>query len=68
MKYIVKSVHHLLKTRFGLLDGLADPSVTVLDPAAGTLTFPAEAIKLAVKEYVGKYGEGVKRNSLRTRF
>ena len=32
--------------------------VTLLDPAAGTLTFPAEAIKLAVKEYVNKYGEG----------
>lgn len=65
VKYIVKSVHHLLKTRFGLLDGLADPSVTVLDPAAGTLTFPAEAIKLAVKEYVGKYGEGGKKDFIR---
>jgi type I restriction-modification system DNA methylase subunit len=61
VKYIVNSVHHLLKNRFNLPDGLADPSVTVLDPAAGTLTFPAEAIKLAVKEYVDKYGEGGKR-------
>ena len=65
VKYIVKSVHHLLKTRFGLLDGLADPSVTVLDPAAGTLTFPAEAIKLAVNEYVEKYGEGGKKEFIR---
>lgn len=65
VKYIVNSVHHLLKTRFNLHDGLADPSVTVLDPAAGTLTFPAEAIKLAVKEYVGKYGEGGKREFIR---
>jgi predicted helicase len=65
VKYIVKSVHHLLKTRFGLRDGLADPSVTVLDPAAGTLTFPAEAIRLAVNEYVEKYGEGGKHELIR---
>lgn len=65
VKYIVNSVHHLLKTRFNLPDGLADPSVTVLDPAAGTLTFPAEAIKLAVKEYIEKYGEGGKRDFIR---
>ena len=65
VKYIVNSVHHLLKTRFELPDGLADPSVTVLDPAAGTLTFPAEAIKLAVKEYVDKYGEGGKKDFIR---
>ena len=65
MKYIVRSVHSLLKTRFGLRDGLADPSVTVLDPAAGTLTFPAEAIRLAVEEYVGKYGQGGKQGFIR---
>ncbi|HOM66990.1 MAG TPA: N-6 DNA methylase [Brevefilum fermentans] len=65
VKYIVRSVHSLLKTRFGLRDGLADPSVTVLDPAAGTLTFPAEAIRLAVEEYVGKYGQGGKQGFIR---
>ena len=65
VKFIVRSVHYLLKNRFGLMDGLADPSVTVLDPAAGTLTFPAEAIKLAVKEYVGKYGEGGKKEFIK---
>lgn len=65
VKYIVKSVHYLLKTRFYLPDGLADPTVTLLDPAAGTLTFPAEAIKLAVEEYVGKYGEGGKKEFIR---
>jgi len=65
VKYIVKSVHELLKIKFNLQDGLADPSVTVLDPAAGTLTFPAEAIKLAVSEYVGKYGEGGRKNFIK---
>ena len=42
VRYIVRAVHDLLKTRFGLADGLADECVTLLDPAAGTLTFPAE--------------------------
>lgn len=65
VKYIVKSVHELLKTRFNLPDGLADPSVTLLDPAAGTMTFLAEAIKLAVQEYVQKYGEGGKKEFIR---
>ncbi len=65
VKYIVKSVHQLLKSHFDLSDGLADPSVTLLDPAAGTLTFPAEAIKLSVKEYVYKYGEGGKKGLIR---
>lgn len=58
VRYIVRTVHHLLKTEFELPDGLAGKEVTLLDPAAGTLTFPAEAIKLAVKEYTEKYGEG----------
>jgi len=65
VKYIVRSVHQLLKDKFGLRDGLADPKVTLLDPAAGTMTFPAEAIKLAVGEYVSKYGEGGKKGFIR---
>lgn len=58
VRYIVRSVHELLKTHFDLADGLAAKEVTLLDPAGGTLTFPAEAIKLAVDEYTGKYGDG----------
>ena len=48
--YIVRSIHQLLKEKFNKEDGFATQSVTVLDPAAGTLTFPAEAIRLAVEE------------------
>jgi len=58
--YIVRSIHQILKTHFEISDGLAGEKVTLLDPAGGTLTFPAEAIKLAVKEFTGKYGEGGK--------
>ena len=65
VKYIVRSVHSLLKTHFNLKDGLASKEVTLLDPAAGTLTFPAEAIKLAVEEFIGKYGDGGKKNFIK---
>ncbi|HAJ98843.1 MAG TPA: DNA methyltransferase [Bacteroidales bacterium] len=58
--YIVRSIHQILKTHFDISDGLAGEKVTLLDPAGGTLTFPAAAIKLAVKEFVEKYGEGGK--------
>ncbi|MEO0195610.1 MAG: type ISP restriction/modification enzyme [candidate division WOR-3 bacterium] len=60
VSYIVRSVNILLKDRFGLSEGLADERVKLLDPAAGTMTFVAEAIRLAFKEFTEKYGEGVK--------
>jgi len=63
--YIVRSVHQLLKSKFNLNDGLASEEVTLLDPAGGTLTFPAEAIKLAVEEYATKYGDGGIRNFIK---
>lgn len=56
--YIVRSINQILKTHFDLYDGLANENVTLLDPAGGTLTFPAEAIKIAVEEYSSNYGEG----------
>ncbi len=58
VRYIVRSVHSLLKSHFAKDDGLASDDVTILDPAAGTLTFPAEAIKVAIEEHKGKYGSG----------
>lgn len=60
VKYIVRAIHALLKTHFNLADGLASKEVTLLDPAGGTLTFPAEAIKLAVQEFTKKYGDAGK--------
>jgi len=58
VSYIVSSLNYLLKKQFKKADGLADKSVTVLDPAGGTLTFLAEATRLAVEEFVSNYGEG----------
>ncbi|MBC7170453.1 N-6 DNA methylase [Candidatus Bipolaricaulota bacterium] len=58
VSYIVRSLHQILKDKFGKADGLAAPSVTLLDPAAGTMTFVAKAAQVAVDEFVAKYGEG----------
>ena len=58
VSYIVRSLHQILKDKFGRADGLASPGVTLLDPAAGTMTFVAKAAQVAVDEFVAKYGEG----------
>src|SRR4051812_16303506 len=50
VSWVVRSVHRLLQTRLGWRDGLADPRVSLLDPAAGTLTFVVEAVRCAVDE------------------
>ena len=56
--YIVRSIHSILKSYFDLPDGLASEKVKLLDPAGGTVTFPAEAIRLAADEFKRKYGAG----------
>lgn len=66
VRYIVGAVDQLLQMRFGLSHGLADKCVTLLDPAAGTLTFPAEAIRLAFETFTSSYGEGGKASFLRS--
>jgi type I restriction-modification system DNA methylase subunit len=65
VSYIVRSVHHILKETFGKPMGLADPSVTVLDPAAGILTFIAEGFRVAMAEFIAAYGEGAKEGFIR---
>ena len=53
--YIVRAVQALLRTDFGREDGLADPTVVLLDPAVGTGTFllGAAAEALSVVEPQG---------------
>lgn len=60
VSYIVRSLDIILQESFGRRDGFATHSITVLDPAGGTLTFLAEAAKLAVQTFISKYGEGSK--------
>lgn len=63
--YIVRSLHEILKTDFGKPDGLASEGVTLLDPAAGTMTFVARAAELAVAEFEAKYGSGGRSDFIR---
>ena len=63
--YIVRSLHRLLQSEFGERDGLASDSVTLLDPAAGTMTFVASAARQAVAEFETKYGGGGKEEFIR---
>ncbi|MBF0464220.1 MAG: N-6 DNA methylase [Nitrospirae bacterium] len=65
VSYIVRSINTVLKEKFNKPDAMADRSVTVLDPAAGTLTFLAEAAKLAVNEFASRYGDGGKENFIK---
>jgi predicted helicase len=65
VSYIVRCLHKILTEHFNRQDGFASATVTVLDPAAGTLTFLADASKLAVEEFISKYGEGGKENLIR---
>jgi len=59
VSYIVRSIHQLLKEKFGKSEGLATTNVTLLDPAAGTLTFLVQAIKQVQKELQEKKKEGL---------
>jgi len=65
VSYIVRSLHFVLKEHFNKNEGFANSSVTVLDPAAGTLTFLAEMAKLAVDEFISKYGKGGKEDFIK---
>jgi hypothetical protein len=58
VSFMVRSVQALLRSRFGLADGLADPGVVLLDPAAGTLTFLTEAFRVALEAYTAAHGPG----------
>ncbi len=65
VSYIVRALHHILKEKFNRRDGLASDAVTVLDPAAGTLTFLAQAASLAADEFVAQRGAGAKETFIR---
>ena len=65
VSYIVRSIHQLLKSEFAMADGLADEGVTLLDPAAGTMTFVARAAQEAVKEFTARYGATAREEFIR---
>jgi hypothetical protein len=65
VQYIVNSINYILKRHLNKPDGFADTSVTVLDPAAGTLTFLYKAINKAIEESNEKHGKVAKRSLIR---
>lgn len=56
--FIVRSIHKILKKKLDKPDGLADKDIKILDPAAGTGTFPAFVTNIILNEYRRKYGKG----------
>ncbi len=56
VKYIVRSVDHILKTRFDRPRGLADKDTLILDPAVGTGTFLYFVIEQIKERFAGQRG------------
>jgi predicted helicase len=59
VSYIVRSIDHLLKSRFNKPKGLADENTLILDPAVGTATFLYMVINEIHQAIVGKGQQGL---------
>ena len=62
VSYIVRSIDHLLKTRFNKPQGLADDKTLILDPAVGTATFLYMVINEIYQAIAGKGQQGLWNN------
>ena len=58
VSYIVRSIDHLLKTRFNKPQGLADDKTLILDPAVGTATFLYMVINEIHQAIIGQGQQG----------
>ena len=58
VSYIVRSLDHIVKTRFDRPLGLADTNTLVLDPAVGTATFLYFVIQQIHETVAGTVGKG----------
>lgn len=56
VRYMVRQVDAALQQNFNLPDGLADPSVIVLDPCCGTGAYLVETLRLIYRRLVDGYG------------
>ncbi len=56
VSYIVRSIDHLLKTRFSRPKGLADENTLILDPATGTATFLYFVIERIYEKFANQRG------------
>ncbi|MGA7678321.1 MAG: type ISP restriction/modification enzyme [Dehalococcoidia bacterium] len=62
VSYIVRSIDHLLKTRFNKPKGLADENTLILDPAVGTATFLYMVVNEIHQAIAGKGQQGLWNN------
>jgi predicted helicase len=62
VSYIVRSIDHLLKTRFNKPQGLADDKTLILDPAVGTATFLYMVVNEIYQANTGKRQQGLWNN------
>ncbi len=62
VSYIVRSIDHLLKTRFNKPQGLADDKTLILDPAVGTATFLYMVINEIYQANTSKGQQGLWNN------
>ncbi|MBM4466873.1 MAG: DNA methyltransferase, partial [Chloroflexi bacterium] len=58
VSYIVRSLDHIVKSRFDRSLGLADTATLILDPAVGTATFLYFVIQQIHETVVGTVGKG----------
>ncbi len=59
VSFITRSIHSILKKQLSIPMGLANHTVRILDPAAGTSTFLITAAYLALQEMTRKYGKKI---------
>jgi predicted helicase len=62
VSYVVRSIDHLLKTRFNKPQGLADDKTLILDPAVGTATFLYMVINEIYQALVSQGQKGMWNN------
>lgn len=62
VSYIVRSIDHLLKTRFNKPLGLADDKTLILDPAVGTATFLYMVVNEIYQANISKGQQGLWNN------
>lgn len=55
VNFIVRGIDYFLKKYFNISDGIISPNVNFLDPAAGTMGFPCEIIRLSKDFFMQKY-------------
>ncbi len=55
INFIVRGIDYFSKKYFNISDGIASTNINFLDPAAGTMGFPCEIIRLSKEYFSDKY-------------